>query len=182
VAAADLLFDRIETDIQVAAVDINSRIETEFASLKKRIEELDEMHVTGIRSYALLQRYRGGDTGALDSLRSNDPGVMEFVGTGRPPTSKKIELAERYIIERSTTIRTLREQLEPEFLVYRENQAEIDALRTQADERARLGRITLILWGRSHRNLAAGIPVRPMIDVMGIMKTTVDTGVKGVLP
>ena len=58
----------------------------------------------------------------------------------------------------------------------------MEVLRTQADERARLGRAALFLWARSHRNLAAGIQVPPMIDVMGIMKSTVTTGVKGVIP
>ena len=83
---------------------------------------------------------------------------------------------------RSTTIKSLRDQIEPEFTVYRESVAELDLLRTQADERARLGRMARILWRRSHRNLAAGIPVPPVIDVVGIMKGTVSTGVKGVLP
>jgi hypothetical protein len=44
-------------------------------------------------------------------------------------------------------------------------------LRTQARESARLGRITLITWARSHRNLAAGIAVPASIDVMSMVKS-----------
>jgi hypothetical protein len=33
-----------------------------------------------------------------------------------------------------------------------------------------MGRITLILWARSHQNLAAGIQVSAAIDVMGMVR------------
>ena len=60
--------------------------------------------------------------------------------------------------------------------------AECDPLRSQSNERARLGGITPFTWDRSHRNRVAGIPAPPAIDVLGITKGTVTTGVKGVLP
>jgi hypothetical protein len=181
VKAGDMLFDDLDQTIEAASADISAHIEAEFGSLKLRVAELNEMHVASVRSFALLQRYRAGDQAALDSLRLNDPVVGRLV-PGQPPTSKDLGAAEAYVIDRSTKIKTLREQLEPEFVVYRENQAEMEVLRTQADERARLGRAALFLWARSHRNLAAGIQVPPMIDVMGIMKGTVSTGVKGIIP
>lgn len=182
VTAGDMLFDNLDETIQAASADISAHIEAEFGSLKLRVAELNEMHVASVRSYALLERYRGGDRAALDSLRLSDPMVGHLVPSGRPPTSKDLEAAEAYVVDRSTTIKTLRDQLEPEFVVYRENQAEMEVLRTQADERARLGRAALFLWARSHRNLAAGIQVPPMIDVVGIMKSTVSTGVRGIIP
>jgi hypothetical protein len=182
VTAGDMLFDNLDETTQTAYADVSARIETEFGSLKLRVAELNEMHIASVRSYALLQRYRGGDQTALDSLRLDDPVVGRLVPSRRPPTAKDLEAAEAYVVDRSTTIKTLRDQLEPQFVVYRENQAEMEALRIQADERARLGRAALFLWARSHRNLAAGIQVPPMIDVVGIMKSTVNTGVRGIIP
>jgi hypothetical protein len=182
VTAGDMLFDNLDETIETASADVSAHIEAEFGSLKLRVAELNEMHVASVRSYAMLQRYSGGDQAALDSLRLDDPVVGRLVPPGRPPTSKDLEAAEAYAVDRSTTIKTLRDQLEPEFVVYRENQAEMEGLRTQADERARLGRAALFLWARSHRNLAAGIQVPPMIDVVGIMKGTVSTGVRGIIP
>lgn len=182
VSAGDQLFDQLDSDIRAAANDINGRIEAEYAELKARITELDGMHLISVRSFAQLQRLRAGNAAALDTLREFDNGLRELLPAGRTPTTKELEAAEKFVIARTSTIKLFRDQLEPDFAVYRECQAELEMLRTQADERARLGRITLILWGRSHRNLAAGIPVPPVIDVMGVMRSTVSTGVKGVVP
>jgi hypothetical protein len=181
VTAGDMLFDDLDETIQVASADLSAHIEAEFGSLELRVADLNQMHVASVRSFTLLQRYRGGDQAALDSLRLTDPMVGRLV-PGRSPTSKDLGAAEAYVIDRSAKIKTLREQLEPEFVVYRENRAELEAFRTQADERARLGRAALFLWARSHRNLAAGIQVPPMIDIIGIMKGTVSGGVKGIIP
>jgi hypothetical protein len=182
VSAGDQLFDQVDADIRTAANDINDRIEAEYAQLKARITDLDQMHIISVRSFTLLQRVRAGNSAALDTLREIDNGLRELLPTGRTPASKDLEAAERFVIQRTNTIKLFRDQLEPDFAVYRECQAELEMLRTQADERARLGRITLILWGRSHRNLAAGIPVPPVIDVMGVMRSTINSGVKGVVP
>jgi hypothetical protein len=182
VAAGDQLFDRLDSDIRTAANEINAGIEAEYAQLKARITELDQMHIISVRSFTQLQRLRAGDAAALDTLRQIDNGLRELLPAGRNPSSKDLAAAEKFVIDRTNTIKLFRDQLEPDFSVYRECQLELEMIRTQADERARLGRITLILWGRSHRNLAAGIPVPPVIDVVGVMRNTINTGVKGVVP
>jgi hypothetical protein len=181
-AEGDLLFDQIDVGIRAATADINAGIDAEFGDLRNRVEELDALHVAGLRSYTLLENYRGGNAAALDSLRRADPALQGLLPPGKAPAAKDLDAAERYVIDRATTTRALRDQLEPQFALYKENQSELDALRAMADERARLGRAVLFLWARSHRNLSAGISVPPMIDVIGIMKTTASTGVKGVLP
>jgi hypothetical protein len=179
-STGDRLLDQVDDDVQVAAADINARVEAEFAPLKARIEELDEMHVASVRSYTLLQRLRGGDPAALDSLRTSDPGVKDLIPSGRAPAPRDLDAAERYVIDRTTTIKSLRDQIEPAFTIYRENQAELEELRNQTDERARLARMTLVMWQRSHRNLAAGISVAPMIDVTGMLRSTLSAGAKTV--
>src|SRR4029077_10999203 len=83
VTAGDLLFDNLDETIQVASADVSAHIEAEFGSLKLRVAELNEMHVASVRSYALLQRYRGGDQAAVDSLRVDDPVVGHLVPAGR---------------------------------------------------------------------------------------------------
>jgi hypothetical protein len=182
VSRGNLLFDRTDSLIQVATADVQERIETEFAPLKTRIKELDGMHLASAWSYTQLLRYRSGDASALDSLRASDPAVMELLPAGRKLTSKDLDAAEHFVVDRSTSIKSMRDQLDPQFDIYKANQAELEALRNQTDERARLGRIALQLWGRSHRNLAAGISVPPMIDVVGLMKSTATTGVKSLVP
>jgi hypothetical protein len=182
VATGDILFDRAAEDMSVATADINDQIETEFGSVKLRIAKLSEMETTSFQSYALIQRIRAGDATALDTLRLDDPGTREFMPPGHTPSPKQVDAAERFILDRLATIKTLREQLEPEFAVYKEHQAELEGLRNLSDERAQLGRATLYLWAHSHRNLAMGVPVPPMIDVVGIVKGTVETGIRAASP
>jgi hypothetical protein len=69
------------------------------------------------------------------------------------------------------TTSTLRGHLEQQFEEYRAEQTELDAIRIQAREATRLGRITLILWARSHRNLAGGVKVPAAINLMGMVQS-----------
>jgi hypothetical protein len=182
VSRGNALFEVMDDLVVRAAADINGRVETEFAPLKASVAELDAMHVSSVHSYALLERFRRGDSSALDSLRALDPAAASHLPAGKSPAAKDLDETQRYLIDRTGTIKSLREQLEPEFSNYRESIAELDQLRAQTDDRAKLGRMTLMLWARSHRNLAAGISVKPMIDVMGMVKSTAATGAKGILP
>jgi len=68
------------------------------------------------------------------------------------------------------TMASLRTDLVEELAVYEAQHVELDQLRNQAQEASRLGRITLIMWARSHRNLAAGVRVPAAIDVMGMVR------------
>lgn len=182
VARGNSLFENLDGLVAAAAADIGGRIEQQYAPLKQSMTELDGMHVASLHSYALLERFRAGEAQALDSLRTTDPAAANYLPAGKIASAKDLDAVEHFLIDRSTTIKSLRDQLDPEVATYRETLMELDALRNQTDERAKLGRMTLMLWGRSHRNLAAGISVKPMIDVMGIMKSTVSTGAKGLIP
>lgn len=182
VAHGNSLFDAMDGVVAAAAADVGERVEAQYAPLKQSVSELDAMHVASLHSYALLERFRGGESAALDTLRRSDAAACAYLPAGKAPAPKDLDQAERFLIDRSTTIKAMRDQLDPEASNYRECLAELDNLRNQTEERAKLGRLTLLLWGRSHRNLAAGVSVKPMIDVMGIMKSTVATGAKGLIP
>jgi hypothetical protein len=182
VAHGNSLFDSMDSIVMAAAADVGDRIEAQYAALKQSTAELDSMHVASLHSYALLERFRGGEIAALDTLRKSDAATSAYLPAGRAPAAKDLDQVEHFLIDRSTTIKAMRDQLDPEVTNYRESLMELDNLRNQTEERAKLGRLTLLLWGRSHRNLAAGVSVKPMIDVMGIMKSTVATGAKGILP
>lgn len=182
VARGNAMFDEVEGLVQVATADVNERVEAEYAPLKRNMTDLESLHEASIHSYALIQRMRQGEAGALDSLRQQDPAAAGTLPAGKAPGAKDLDAVERYVSERTNTVETMRRQLDPQLEIYRASIAEMEDLRAQTDDRAKLGRMTLLLWGRSHRNLAAGISIKPMIDVMGIVKSTVATGAKGVLP
>jgi hypothetical protein len=96
--------------------------------------------------------------------------VAEQLPPGRPPTAKQLEAAELELVGQLQRLKLLKEQLGPEFAIYKETQRELEMLRIQAEDRARMGRVTLVLWARSHKNLGLGVAVPPAIDVMGMLK------------
>ena len=170
-AYGNQIYDEMDQAIGKADQEIVARIEGEFATLKTEREKLDRMQLSGITSYRLLTEYRLGNNAALDSLRAADSEAAEALGAGKKPTAAALDVAEKQILERVDTIGQMHARLDPQFEIYKAEQAELELLRTQAREAARLGRITLIMWARSHKNLAAGIAVPAAIDVMGMVKS-----------
>jgi DNA-binding protein len=96
--------------------------------------------------------------------------MAEMLPAGKRPATTSLAAAEEALLKRLDTIQLLRDRLAMDFGVYQAQQLELDELRTQARESVRLGRITLILWARSHQNLAAGVAVPAAIDVMGMVR------------
>ena len=181
-AYGNQIYDEMDQAIGKADQDLVSHIEADFAQLKTERAKLESMQLSGIASYRLLTEYRLGNNAALDSLRAADPEAAEALGVGKKPTAAALDAAEKQILERVDTIGQMYSRLDPQFEVYKAEQAELELLRTQAREAARLGRITLILWARSHKNLAAGIAVPAAIDVMGMVRSAAGSAKGAILP
>ena len=170
-AYGNTLFDEMDTAIGRAEQELSSRIEAENAPVKRERERLETLQVSGVTSYRLLTEYRMGSDSALDSLRAVDPEASEWLPAGKKPSTGSLDAAEKQLRERVDAIGQMHDKLDPQFAIYKAEQGELDDLRTQAREAARLGRITLITWARSHRNLANGIAVPASIDVMGMVRS-----------
>jgi hypothetical protein len=165
------VYDSVDIRIEIAADDIDHRIETEWAPLKTQVAELTDLELRAIREYTLLARYRLGDAATLDTLRSLDPAVTSAIPTGKPPSATALDATEKRLLSNIDTVNGLRAHLDKEYEIYQAEQRELDTLRSQSQEAARLGRITLILWARSHRNLAGGVAVPAQIDLMGMFRS-----------
>ena len=160
--------------IDRGAADIDHRIETEFAPLKQQLAEVRDLELSSTARYTWLSRYRLGDTTALDSLRAHDPEAAQAMPAGKRPTPEAIETTEKRILSQIETMAKLRGHLDHQFEEYRAQQRELDSIRIQAREATQLGRTTLILWARSHRDLAAGVRVPPAINLMRLMQSATD--------
>jgi len=180
-AYGNQVYDEMDLAIGKADNELVARIEADFASLKSEREKLERMQLSGITSYRLLTEYRLGNNAALDSLRAADAEAAEALGAAKKPTAAALDAAEKQIMERVDTIGQMHAHLDPQFEIYKAEQAELEQLRSQAREAARLGRITLIMWARSHKNLAAGIAVPAAIDVMGMVKSAAESAKGAIL-
>jgi hypothetical protein len=164
------LFNRLDEQVGMAASAISGEVEGEFAPLKRNIVELELLQERAMQGVTLLYKYRLGEVESLPALRAVYPPVAEQLPPGRPPTAKQLEAAELELVGQLQRLKLLKEQLGPEFAIYKETQRELEMLRIQAEDRARMGRVTLVLWARSHKNLGLGVAVPPAIDVMGMLK------------
>jgi hypothetical protein len=180
-AYGNTLCDSLSRKIDTAANDVDARVETEFAPVRAQMAALMEVQVRTTREYTLLTRYRMGEAGALDSLRALDPEVADALPAGKAPSLAALDGVEKRLLARIETANALRTDLNERFNIYQSEQLELDSLRNSAQESARLGRVTLMLWARSHRNLAAGVRVPAALDVMGMVKNAAGSATKTIL-
>jgi hypothetical protein len=165
------IFDRFDDRVSEAAGAVGAEVEGEFAALKRNIKELEELQLRSMEGMTLLYRHRLGAAAALDELRRVYPPVAEHLPAGKAPTAKQLDAAELELMGQLERIKRLKDQLLPEFSIYKECQRELETLRILNEERARLGRATLTLWARSHKNLGMGVAVPPVIDMVGLLRT-----------
>ena len=176
------IYDSLDTKIDLAAADIDARIEGEFAPLKRRLDAVSDLQLMTTGRYTQLARYRLGDDAALDSLRAQDREAAQAMPAGKRPSAAAIDATEKRILSQLEITSTLRAELERQFETYKAEQEELDGIRIQARESTRLGRITLILWARSHRNLVAGVKVPAAINVMGMVQSAAGKAAGAVIP
>jgi hypothetical protein len=165
----DSYFDRVEAALNKLVRDIDEQMDARWHLNRKNVEDLYALQNLTYRSYALLYQYREGDPAALNALRENDPALQTVLGKDRTVSEKELEATEAQIMARLKNLNQIREQIMPQVERYLAETRERDELYTQHKDTGKKLRLTLALWARSHRNLAAGIPVPAEIDLYGVL-------------
>jgi hypothetical protein len=165
----DTSFERVEAALNKLVRDIDARMDATWGLNRENVEALYALQNLTFRSYALLYQYREGDPAGLDALRANDLALQAFLGKDRSVTEKELEATEAQIMARLKNLNSIREQIMPQVERYLLEARERDDLYYQHKETGRKLRLTTMLWARAHRNLAAGIPVPPEIDLYNVL-------------
>jgi hypothetical protein len=165
----DASFERVEAALNKLIRDIDKRMDAQWHLNRENVEGLYALQNLTFRSYDLLYKFREGDPAALDALRENDPALKSLPGKGRSVSDKELEATEFDIMARLKNLNAIREQIMPQVERYLLEARERDELYSQHKETGKKLRTTMMLWSRSHRNLAAGIPVPPEIDLYNVM-------------
>jgi hypothetical protein len=169
----DISFERVETALNKLVRDIDERMDATWHLNRGNVEALYALQNLTFRSYALLYQYREGDPAVLDALRTNDPALHAFLGKGSTVSEKELEATEAQIMARLKNLNAIREQIMPQVERYLAEARERDELYSQHKETGKKLRLTTMLWARAHRNLAAGIPVPPEIDLYNVLMGSV---------
>jgi hypothetical protein len=165
----DTFFDRVETALNKLVRDIDEQMDARWGLNRQNVEDLYALQNLTFRSYDLLYKYREGDAASLAALRANDPALQTALGKDQKVGEKELEATESQIMARLKNLNSIREQIMPQVERYLAETRERDELYTQHKDTGKKLRLTLALWARSHRNLAAGIPVPPEIDLYNVL-------------
>jgi hypothetical protein len=154
---------------------LETRIEADYAGRKANYVSLVDLRTRFMREMTLLYRARMGESALLDTLLREDPSLREFLPSRDTATLKNIAAAETHLTERLARLDTFIHQLDPDVALYAAKMREVEAAGLNVDERIKVARDAITVWAQSHRNLGAGIPVPPLIDVTGMAKNLVKT-------
>jgi hypothetical protein len=165
----DISFERVEAALNKLTRDIDARMDERWHMNRENVESLYGLQNVTFRSYALLYKYREGDAAGLAALRSNDLALQTALGKDRAVSEKELDATEAQIMARLKNLNSIREQIMPQVERYILETRERDELYNQHKEVGKKLRVTTMLWARSHRNLAAGIPVPPEIDLYSVL-------------
>lgn len=167
VGYSDGTFNDLKTDVTIAGHEVSAGIDSNFAAIRNGISNIEQLQTRTVQSYWLLYRYRFGEKAALDTLLKIDPELNSYISSNHTISPEQFVTLEKQIMQRMDNIALIKKQLEPEFELYKAHQKELDEILILVNEIMRKSRIAMIVFARSHRNLASGVTIPPDIDIMG---------------
>jgi hypothetical protein len=133
-----------------------------------------------MRAANLFYRVRMGDTVSMTALLEEDPSVKEFIPSPEKATTKTMDATEGYLLDRLDKVDRMIRQLDADMAQYKAMRDELETWRITVDDKVKVARNAIMIWGQSHRNLGVGIPVPPLIDVEGLAGSAFGTAKKAV--
>jgi len=167
---AEASIARLALHLTGVVQEVTRRMDERWIETRANLDAIVSLEQRAIQSFVQLHDYRRGSDAALAKLRQEDPmlGAMLAGGTGTP-TGAELDAVEKRLMERLKEIREIDEQLRPRIQLYLAEARERDELVNAHQTAGRKVRIAMLLWSRSHRNLASGVAVPPDIDVYKIL-------------
>jgi len=174
--------DKVQNQVPLVLAGFEREIEDDYAEVRGNYLRLQELQEDLMLSVTRLYRGRMGDNAEMDSLLQEDASVRYFIPSIEAVSLSQMTAAEKHLVEQLNEIDTMLHQLDGIKNEYIAKKDELNQWRTQVDEKIRIARTSMIIWAQSHRNLGAGIPVPPLIDVGGVASGLVGNAAKTVIP
>jgi hypothetical protein len=172
---SDLVFDKVDDDLDAVARHLVARIDTVNADFVKYQKLAQELQNGSFGNLVLLGQYRRGETSALSRMFERDPQLKELVKSTDKLSLHEIQAIESRLVLKAQTAREFKEQLAPDLELYRKQQQELHDLYVNAKRQLRKARITVVVWSRAHRDLAQGVVEPAKINVFDLTKKAIDT-------
>jgi hypothetical protein len=176
------LSDNVDAALTRAIAALEAEIQGQYKAMLANRAALLMLQERTILAQTWGEVLAFGDEGAAEQLRKTVPVVASYLPAGKKPDEKEQRAVVAALAAQAARIKTALDQIDPEYQAYRESVLELDQLRAKTTENAKLARAVLLLWSRSHKNLARGVEVPPMFDLAKIVMSTAGTAAKGILP
>jgi hypothetical protein len=180
------LSDAVDVSIMRSSAAIEAEVHVQYRDVLEDRANLVRLQEQTARALVVAQRLASGDEAAAAELRSMRPPLAELIPEGRKPGRKEHQAVVEDLATQAAQIKLALDQIDPQYQAYRESILELDTLRAGKVENAKLARSVLLIWSRSHKNLARGVEVPPMFDLAGIIsasaKGAASTVTRGVVP
>jgi hypothetical protein len=176
------LADALDASIVVAAQALEAEVQGQSKAMLANRAALIALQEKTLKATARAETLGFGNETAADELRSGVPVLAEYLPAGRKPTPKEQQAIVAALSAQALRIKVALDQIEPQYQAYREAILELDMLRARATDNAKLARSVLMIWSRSHKNLARGVEVPPMFDLAKIVMSTASLAAKSFVP
>jgi hypothetical protein len=174
--------DIIQDQIPLIIAGFNREIEKDFAAPRENYIRLHVLQDELMLSLTRLLKARIGDKEELEKMLKENASLQYFIPSADKATHVTLIEAENFLMGQVKEIESMIRQLDDLRATYREKQNEVVAWRTELDNKILVARTSLSIWARAHKNLGAGIPVPPLIDVAGMASNLAGNAAKVVLP
>lgn len=174
--------DEVQTNIPAILAGFDREIEREYGATRKNFINLRQLQQRLIHAVTCIYNARLGDKSELDSLLLQNSSLHQFFNSADKVTPAQLSSAESFLLEQLHQIDVILRQLDNALGEFNAKQDEMTTWRIQLEEKIIIARNSTTIWAQSHRNLGAGIPVPPLIDVAGFASGLVGTATKTILP
>lgn len=166
--------DALSAEIPVLTNAIEASIEANFHEKRVAYEGLTRLQARYLVAATYLYEARSGNAAAADSLVAVDASLSVFMPARGRASPEQLDAAEAALTERLGRIAGMIEQLSTARATYSATNQELEDLRVNLDMRIKVARDAVVIWGQSHRNLGAGIPVPPLINLSAVAAGVAD--------
>jgi hypothetical protein len=170
--------DETKNVLDEALEEIHDRIMDDSRIMVVGIRNLRDNQFKTMSNVEYLQKYRLGDSSALDSLFSKEPSLKEVVKDQSNITPADLRAMEERLLFKLKVIYDIREQLSVDIDLYNKQLRELDETTKIYNEALRKVRVVVIVWSEAHRKLAAGVTDPAKIDLVGMVVNAASSVIK----
>ncbi len=174
--------DEIQNQIPFVIDGFNREIENDYSAVRENYERLHRLQEKLMLSVTRLYNARIGDKGELEKLLEENASLRDLIPSAGEANPDNLAKAEDFLLGQVKEIAQMLGQLDGIKAEYLAKKDEVIAWRTELDNKILVGRTSLTVWARAHKNLGDGIPVPPMFDIAGIAGNLAGNVVHTVVP